>query len=294
MTDSDHSDFFLPGDAKDSRYKDFRDHQETRAWVEALWSRFWPYAESNFRTKAKNHFHPQFWEMYLGVALLERGFQLQRVPKKSGGPDFYFIHGNRKIWVEAVAPEAGTGTDHVPEIPCGTVQVVREPDIEKILLRFTNVFDTKRNQYVNAVSNSVIENDDLYILAINSHMIPNAAFVGPLPLFVRALLPFGAPTLVIDKQTGEITDGFYQCRESIAKAGGETVPTMAFLDPQFAFVSAVLHSAVPWVNCPTVLDADFVVLHNPLASNPLDPGVFPWYKQMYYRNGMLETVPPTA
>ena len=64
------------------------------------------------------------------------------------GPEFYFLHDGCKVWVEAVAPGPGDGEDRVPDYCYGKVSKL--PD-EKILLRFTNALDKKRNKYQQAL-----------------------------------------------------------------------------------------------------------------------------------------------
>jgi hypothetical protein len=95
----------------------------------------------------------------------------------------------------------------------------------------------------------------------------------------------------MDTKTGEIVDTFYQYRENVVKVSGAAVSTTAFLNPEFSFVSAVLHSAVDCVNHPDILGEDFIILHNRTASCPLDPSAFHWCEQMSYRDGRLERKP---
>jgi hypothetical protein len=115
--------------------------------------------------------------------------------------------------------------------------------------------------------------------------IPHGPY-GALPFFLKALLPIGNRTLGIDRATAKITDSYHALRETITKAGGSPVSTTAFLDPQFAFVSAVIHSSVDCVNRPAELGGDFMVLHNPLA-RPLEQSVFKWCEQYVYNDGEL-------
>jgi len=65
------------------------------------------------------------------------------------------------------------------------------------------------------------------------------------------------------------------------------VNTAVFLEPEYAFISAVLHSMVDCINRPDELGGDFQVLHNPIANRPLDPTVFSWCDQFIYENGTL-------
>jgi type I restriction enzyme S subunit len=160
---------------------------------------------------------------------------------------------------------------------------------EKILLRFANAVIAKRTQYHAALKAGIVSPDDGYVLAINSRLIPHAPYGNTLPFYVQALLPFGNLTLMLNRSTHEIEDRFYQAREEVFKGNSAPVSTQPFLNPDFAFVSAVLHSAVDCVNRPKHLGDDFSVLHNPLARCPLDPSIFAWCDQYFYRDGRLET-----
>jgi len=287
--------FFLDGDCTDPAYRNVRDNPrnnsplnltKAKAFVESLWTRYRGLADKHFRQDAMNHFLERFWEMYLAVTLIERCFQLMRIGGK--GPEFYFLHNGRKIWVEAVVPGPGEGEDRVPEIRYGEIYTV---PTEKILLRFTNALVEKRNKYKQALQQKIIVPDDLYLLAINSRGIPHGPFGNTMPFFVQAFLPFGNLTALINTRTREVVDTFYQKRENVIKAKGSPVSTTAFLNPDFAFVSAVLNSGVDCVNRPDKLGDDFIILHNPTATHPLDPAVFEWCEQMFFEDDKLERRP---
>ena len=294
MVSTDRS-FFIPGDCQDRAYRNVRDNllttnellypgqPEPRLFIESLWDRYRDLADTHFREDARNHFLERFWEMYLAVTLRERGFQLTRVGDE--GPEFYFLHNGRKVWVEAVAPRPGEGVDRVPEICYGKVQ---EVPTEKIPLRFTNVLGEKRKKYIKVLQEKIIEPNDLYLLAINSRGIPHAPYGNTMPFFVQAFLPFGNLACDVDTKTGKIVETFYQYRENVVKTSGAAVSTTAFLNPEFSFVSAVLHSAVDCVNHPDILGDDFSILHNPTASRPLDGSAFNWCEQILYQDGRLE------
>ena len=103
MTSSDS--FFLPGPAPDLGYSNTRDHprgSDSRAFCDALWRRYSPLADPHFREDARSQFLQRFWEMYLAVALLERGLSVKRHGKE--GPEFFVPLGTRRVWIEAVAP----------------------------------------------------------------------------------------------------------------------------------------------------------------------------------------------
>lgn len=279
--------FFLPGTCSDRGYANVRDGQhslliEGRAFTESLWQRYQGFADPHFRQDARAHFVERFWEMYVAVALLDRGLQVS--PGSGTGPEFYFLSRNTKVWVEAVAPGPGTGSDRVPEPELGGVVPTA-----KILLRFANALAEKRERYRSALTTAMISACDGYVLAINSRRIPHAPYGNTLPYFVQALLPFGDFTLMLNRESRKVEDAFYAPREAVAKTNQALVCMRRFLDPEFAFISAVLHSAVDCVNRPAEMGGDFAVLHNPGATQPIHPSVFDWCDQYFYREGMLET-----
>ena len=283
--------FFIRGNGSDLGYLNVRDsahHQDTRQFIDSLWERYKPLADTHFRTDAKNHFLERFWEMYVAVTLMERGLKLFRVGGE--GPEFYFEISQRRVFVEAVAPGAGTGPDQVPGPQYGVV--ITKTPTEKIMLRFTNALVEKRKKYLKALRKNILSPDDSYLLAINSRGIHHGAGGNTMPYFVQAFLPFGLLAVALDPKTGSILDSFHQYRDTVPKESGENISTKAFLDPEFQFVSAVLHSRVDCVNCPNELGADFCILHNPSAAHGIDPLAFPWSKQLVLRDNELIEVKP--
>jgi hypothetical protein len=284
--------FFLEGPCDDLAYKNTRDHPrgaQDKQFVEELWHRFQPFADPHIREDARNQFHQRFWEMYLGVSLLEHGFDLRRHGNK--GPEFYTIVEGRRIWFEAIAPGPGHGPDSVPQLVFGG-KVATDVPTEQILLRFTNAFSEKRKKYASALSKGIISSDDLYVLAINSRGIRHAPESNTLPYFIQAFLPFGPLTALIDTKTGKLTEQFYAYRPQVQKVGGSPVSTKAFLEDDASFCSAVLHSGVDSANYPDQLGRDFAVLHNPKAQCPLGMTVFRWCEQFDIRDEHLHRLAP--
>jgi hypothetical protein len=278
-------DFFLTGECTDIGDKNVRDlahHEDVRLFIRDMWKRYAPLADGHFREDAKNHFLERLWEMYLGVTLSERGFTLVRSAGK--GPEFYFENRGKRVWIEAIAPGPGVGEDRVPELELGVASTV---PTGKILLRFTNALSEKRRKYLEARSKEIVFASDVYVLAINSRGIPHAPFGNTIPYFVQAFLPFGPLAVAIDRKTLEVIDSHYQYRDAVLKRSGASVSTKAFLDPDFSFCSAVLHSSVDCVNRPVEFGGDFCVLHNPNASHTIDAAVFSWARQLRFESGQL-------
>ena len=124
------SSFFQAGHATDPAYRNVRDSPnltDAKAFVESLWPRYEHLADSNCRSDARNHFLQRFWEMYLACALTQRGFTLHKVG--NAGPEFYFLDGDRRVWVEAVAPTQGDGPDRA-RLKAMTEQLGLNPWVE--------------------------------------------------------------------------------------------------------------------------------------------------------------------
>jgi type I restriction enzyme S subunit len=208
------NDFFLEGVASDLGYVNIRDiphHENVREFVAQLWRIYKPYSDPHFREDAKNHFLQRFWEMYLAVTLINKGFNIERAGNE--GPEFYFVKNDKRIWVEAIAPGPGEGADRVPEPEPG---VATEVPTEKILLRYTHALVEKTNRYKDALEKEIIKPEDGYILAVNCRAIPHAPYGNTMPYYIQAYLPFGPYAVSIDKNTGDIIESFYQSREAVS------------------------------------------------------------------------------
>lgn len=274
--------FFQPGVVRDPTYANVRDEEHLsceKEFVESLWSTYRPLADPHFRSDARNHFLQRFWEMYLACTLLKRGFTLIRSGNE--GPEFYFEFNSQRIWVEAIAPGAGDGPDHVPEIQLGECYDVPE---RQILLRFTAAIFAKQEKLESARAKGIVGLNEQMILAINSRGIPDAHYRADMPYVVKALLPVGNLTVGIDPKTRAVTDSFHTYREEIRKGNSSHVATTAFLNPRFKSIVAVIHSGVDVTIHPTQLGDEFVVLHNPSAMPSLPDAVFSWS-----RRAMLES-----
>lgn len=137
--------------------------QDTKQWLEDLWSQYQEYADRNFLKEAReSYFSQRMWEMYLACVLLEKGIPL--VPKKERGPDIQIEKDGKSVWIEAVVPRSGEGRDAVPEL---VYDVVSDYPEEQILLRVTNSLYEKLKAYKKWQKNNIVKSDDNCIIAIN-------------------------------------------------------------------------------------------------------------------------------
>ncbi len=264
---------FSPGPAADPAYLNLRAGEAewlvaARTRVEALWERFYVFADTNFLTEIRTDFQARFWEMYLTCTLLEHQGRGYRVSCPKPGPDILLELQASRVWIEAVT--ATNGTPGLPDTlrpnPQGTTIIPEE----KIVLRYTNAIQEKYGKYLEYIRRGRVGTNDAYVIAINaSNLLFKWTQVDDdAPRFVKAVYPLGHYQLLLDKITGNIVGRQNEMRFEITKASGKNVPVYAFMDRRWHGISAVLCSfANPTYTGP--LGLDFELAYNPVASSPL-------------------------
>lgn len=251
---------------------------QCRGYVESLWDRFRTYADDHFVQDFASHTHQRFWEMYVGVTLVEAGHAIY-APKP--GPDFGLTLEGRRIWIEAVAATPGEPgrPDSVPplDLRVGMARAEYVPQ-DKIVLRCTSAISAKfPTQYRRHFEKGIVGPEDCYVVVVNHAEAYHYAEVGEPPYILRAVLGLGSHFATIDRHTCELTGRGVQYRGSIPKATGAPVETHLFLSSESAPVSAIIGS-VTSIGTPVHLrehrmGQDFRLVHNPLATNALPTGL---------------------
>lgn len=251
---------------------------QCRGYVESLWDRFRAYADEHFVQDFASHTHQRFWEMYVGVTLLEAGHAIH-APKP--GPDFGFRLDGRQIWLEAVAATPGEPgrPDSIPplDLRVGMARAEYVPQ-DKIVLRCTSAISAKfPTQYRRHVEAGIVGPEDCYVVAVNHSEVYHYAEMGEPPYILRAVLGLGSHFVTVDRDTGELTGQGVQYRGSIPKATGASVETRLFLSSESAPVSAVIGSVMS-IGTPVHLrqhrmGQDFRLVYNPFATNALPTGL---------------------
>jgi len=286
--------FSLPG--RDPSYEAVRldeNHADVRAFIEAMWEEYRPYADTDFVEGSRNHdFQSRYWELYLGCSLIRLGCELAsrlkgNRPSRSlnQGPDFRTLVPFG-AWIEAVAPGVGTNEDAVPELPVGTANSV--PD-DEAKLRLLQAIRNKAKKRLTYVQNGLVAIGDCYVVAINTGKLPHVPDLDP-PRIVRAVLGLGLPQVSVDRVSGAFSDaGFQSQPEILRRPSGSAVSTRVFLESEYSEhpnyagyegLSAVLSSNMnPFNTCEPFFDHtkfivgdDYCLVHNPRAANPLPRG----------------------
>jgi hypothetical protein len=141
--------FFCDEAAEDNEYNVIRDEpifSQDKAFIEEMWSDYKQYADRHFLLESRKNFKQRIWEMYLTCSLIAKGFSITSDDK---GPDIRILKEGVVIWIEAVAPKAGTGNDAVTELQ---PQTIREVPDDQIKLRYRSAIEEKyNNKYRNPI-----------------------------------------------------------------------------------------------------------------------------------------------
>lgn len=247
------------------KFKNFRQK------IEEMWSKFESLADAGFVEEFSKNFHERFWEMYLGCAFLDVGFKLD---SNNEGPDLKVVSDKPAVWIEAIAVSVGTTLDKVYDADDGNAIGVPE---NKIILRLTHAFDEKNKKYHHYLKTGKVKPHEPCVIAINASQVPNSnSNSGSDPSYIlRALVPIGPEYGVVDKGSMEVVESGFRYQPYATKENGIEIPTTAFTIPDFSIISAVLFSCVKIGNFPEIEGSDFLIVHNPFATNPLPLGWFP-------------------
>jgi type I restriction enzyme S subunit len=239
--------------------------KNAKEFVIKLWQDSGIFLDPKFPSKLAEQFHQHFWELYLAATLHDvsgdAGIVLVEQNKEEG-PDILLRKNNQGIWVEAIAVTAGKGKDAVPD------QAGPVPD-EQIRLRLTSAFKEKFEKYQKYITNGIVSDNDQFIIAINAAIVPSARLERELPFIVRCLLPFGHELLEINQQTLKEVNRTHAYQGEINKKSGTKIPVTIFQQEKYGGISAVIYSCSDVSYNNVILGDDIVVVHNPLARNPL-------------------------
>lgn len=250
--------------------------------IEHMWEEVSPFADANFIHEFALHPYDRMWELILGATLLRRGHRLSA--KGVQGPDFRVERDGGSVWVEATCPGRGLGPDAIPVPPKDAMFDYPE---EQIILRIRGAIEEKSKQFQSFVGRGLVGDADCFVVAINGMRFPFIADDANSPAILKAVVPVGAPQLLVNRATGEIREGTFRNRSALTKRSGSDVATTCFLDPAYAHISAVLFSEANFL-----MDADsnwansnVTIVHNPLAAHPLPSGWFGFGSEIIFRVG---------
>jgi len=249
---------------------------EYKHYLENLWKIYYPYADKDFPQQLARDFHARFWEMYLTCTLLNNSFQVVPKQRRSKGPDILIDDSIKRIFIEAVTPSRGAGTnpDRVTPLPYGKARTI--PNTE-IILRYSSAIADKYKKYIDYLEDGLVSTSDSYIIALNSCKIGIEAKgeSSGLPRIVKAVLPVGDKVVTISEFSGPIVPWRYQYRPVIQRSRGGSVPSDLFLSDEYKGLSGILYAHSDVANRPNQAGEEFIFIHNPKTKqNPVPHDYF--------------------
>jgi hypothetical protein len=249
-----------------------RTEQELHTVIESMWAAYEPYADPDFPQGFTRDVDGRFWEMYIGCTLLEAGRALLPVVERQragGQPDLCVVDGDRRIWIEAIAPDEGDpGPDQlVKPVPINEGGGLEAAPLRQAQLRTTSAFWTKAQKIARYLQRGEIRPGDARIVAISASRFGAYVPETPLPLIMTSLFPIGDAFVTIDRDTGAVVEEGFQPAPFIDRQRGQ-IPRTAFLDERFADISGVLWSRIGLGNLSRNV-RPLTYVHNPLAQVPM-------------------------
>jgi hypothetical protein len=255
--------------------------------AQEMWRAFSVWADPTFPQQFACNGHSRFWEMYLGICLIERNFQIVR-KQSSHGPDLHITIDGINLWIEATAPEESVGIDAVPSI---YEHKGYEPVPEdKIILRFTNAISEKIKKREDYIKKGVIGSNDAFVIALNGGRISMTLLEGPLPAIIGSVYPAGDYSVIFDVNKLEIIREGYKIRDHISKSSGSAVPTNSFLDPKYSCITGILYSNAALWDMPTKPGCELLYIDNSVANIHLKPNWLGIGKYCYLENHHLTII----
>lgn len=276
----------VEGDDVDKGYANIRagaskTEKELNEHFDAIWAKFEPYADTTFIKQFSKDPDAHFWEMYVGCCLLEDGRKLLTAQERKGEaglPDICVVDGKKRIWIEAIAPDAGEpGPNQVkgPK-PINEGGGFEPAPVRQTQLRMTSALWTKSQVVKGYMDKGLIKADDVRLIAIGAGRFGGYASEDP-PTIISSVFPIGDEYVSINKETGEAATGFTQSLH-IEKHGAKPIPRTAFLEKTFEHVSGIVWSRAG-IGQYSRNVRPLTLVHNPMATKAMEQGWTAWDKE---------------
>ena len=279
--------FDIDGDNLDVGYVNIRAGASTgerhmRAALQAMWGIFEPYADPDFRNAFARDPEARFWEMILGYSLLDAGKTLAPVAERehdNGCPDICVIEGERRIWIEAIAPSPGDpGPDQVVgPVPINEGGGLAQAPVRQAQLRMTSALLTKSEAFSRYLDGDVVGPEDIRLVAISAGRFGAYVSEHPMPLILSSVFPFGDEFVTVDRETGNPVAQGYEPSLAIAREAGD-VPRTAFLEDAFSHLSGIVWSRIGIGNMSRNV-RPISLVHNPTAAIPMPQNWGVWDRE---------------
>ena len=251
-----------------------------REHCEDLWRTFKPHATDHFLSEFPLHFHERWFEMYLTVSLIRRGFVVQ-CPKRDEGPDVLVTSCQQRIWIEAVCATSGQpgAPDSVPEPIDGKCMPV---PVDQYVLRIRTSLQYKAGRFSEYIQKGIVRPYDAVLVALNV-FLAGLSPIDMIECMPRALYGIGNQILEYNKRTGEQMGSRREAISEIRKkSSGAQVGIQPFVDGSMPHISATLASWANAVCLPSRLGDDWVLYPNLASTRPWPKGAVPLGEEWSY------------
>lgn len=228
-----------------------------RKECDRLWERYRRFAPANFVDQFSRDFDSRFFEMYLGVKLLERYPNLRTA---LDGPDFVVPGHPSDTFIEATVATRGRGGDAVPDITQRSDDDDSVPNVE-CLMRVTSCLRNKSQ--ANRAATYALQGP--YVVAVNLPY-PEAWLCDWPPMAAMATLGAGGVTYELGTGASRV-----HTKPEIPKRTGSAVPTIGFWTDEYAHISALVVASVNPFST-SYSNPCVELLHNPRCRIPLPHG----------------------
>jgi len=249
-------------------YREIRDlpqRKDKKKQIISYWKTYKDYAPKKFlnNLQYEQYFKHRWWEMFLGVGLINLGFEIL-TSESDKGPDFRVNTFNGDINIEAVAPKQGKEPNRLPNLKMGVHDL--KPKREKFLLRLSNALKNKKDKFNKYIEEKVVDNKSFNIIAISTCSLSQYGSLMDIscPSILSVLKDVGNPIINLD--TGKCS---YAKKSSIKKSNGSKVSSDLFDQEEYAYISAVLFSNIDILNSQDRPEESFVLVVNNNAKNKL-------------------------
>ena len=219
----------------------------------------------------------RLWEMMVAKILK---FEGTNPTSTDHGPDFVVQKDGKRVFIEAICPGPGDerNPNSVPPMVYGT-PIAQEVPVAQIVLRIRGALEEKKRKYTQYLEDGIVSENDVCIIAVSSTKLGPRANLWP-PAIMRATHGLGNRYVVFGRSEGVVDEGSQSC-ESIPKVNGEEIDTRFFLGEENRLVSAVLYSDCSLFSLVFDLFDESMIIHNPNARMPLQPGFFKRIKEIW-------------
>lgn len=244
------------------------------------------YGDANAEQRLCSNDTHTYWQQLSEVLLAHQLIVVDLgITHQTTGPDFCIEFEGRRVWIEVITP---TPVNIPAAWLAPTSNGVRDFPHEEILLRWTAAIKQKVEVLLGNdrdlpgyLPSGIVAPGDCYVIAINGRLLRDhdgvidaLTGISQFPFAVEATLAVGPLQVRINRQTLEASPPDHQQRYFIHKPKGQPVPAYTFLDARYTPVSAVWATDIDEFSL-LGYSAKMVVVHNPLAVNPIPSGLLP-------------------